>query len=440
MRPRNLLLNLAVILIVSGSAAAQQSVAPTGRMNPEMGRRDPADEVVESLIESVDPNWIAAKTCWITSKCPEPKYTTWFAADYMLSFLNNSTTPPLITSAPFGQPLGTAAALGQPGTQIVFGNGELNSNPYSGLRLTAGTWLSPDGCYGVEASGFFLLDRSLSGNASGTGAADSIAVGRPFVDVATGKETVAYSAFANQFSGSSSATMTTGLWGAELNGVLREDSLGLFGLQFLGGVRYLDFHQQLDLQDNSTPLGTATVPFAGVLAITNPNIVRVTDYYQTRNQFFGGQLGMRGKVNLRRLELGAGAKVALGGTHQNLTIRGTSEALTSSGQLVVLAPGGLLANASNMGSFSRNDLAIVPELDVKLGYRISNRFTAYLSYNLLIWQNVAMVGPQVNRNVDLRNVPTSAIFNVAPGTVGNANIVHSDLTVSTIMLGGCYKF
>ena len=393
--------------------------------------RDPLDQSIDALTSSIDRDWLGVP-------CAPSKYTIWGSAEYMLAFLPGSSTPPLITSSPNGVPQGTAAVLGQPSTSTLFGGNSISSNPYSGLRLTAGMWLSST--RGVEISGFFLAERSTSFQAGGSGASDSVAVGRPFIDATTGKETVAYSAFAGQLGGVSAATMNTSLWGTEINALFREEVSNRFQLTLLAGGRYLNLDQQLEMIDTATPQGTATVPFAGLLAISNPNMVRVTDSFQTRNQFLGGQLGLRSKVDVGKFEVGLGGKIAFGATRQTLTINGQSEGLASNGQLLIMTPGGLLANNSNMGSYSRTVAGIVPEFEVKVSYRVTENFSVFASYNFLYWDNVANVGNQVSRSVNLKNVPTSAVYASAPGTIGAATITSSDFSVNTFMFGGLLKF
>lgn len=431
---RQLTLVLCSIALVANSARAQNSTTTVCEpLSPDIARRDPTDEALDSALKSINFDWMP-------KSCPQPCYRVWFEADAMISQISGASTPPLITGSPAGIPIGTAAVVGQPNTSVLFGGNDLNASPYIGARFAAGVWLNSCRDRGVEIVGFFLPEQAVTGQASGPGTATSNAVGRPFLDATTGKQAAALSAFANQLTGSSAGSLTTDLWGMELNALARTETMGPLPLTFTAGVRYLDLDQHLGLQDVSTPNGTAAIPFAGILAITNPNSVRVIDTFQTRNQFYGAQLGVRTSYLLGRVELAAGGKFALGATHQTLLINGQTEVLNPNGQLAVLAPGGLLANASNIGTYTRNVIDIVPELDLKLGYRLTPRFTVHVGYNFLYWGNVAAAGNQLPRTVNLATVPTSGAFNLPAGLTPNATISDSRFTVSTIMLGGSFRF
>ena len=64
------------------------------------------------------------------------------------------------------------------------------------------------------------------------------------------------------------------------------------------------------------------------------------------------------------------------------------------------SPGGLLAQPTNIGHFTRTTPTAVPELGVKLGYRIRPNMQAYVGYTFLYWYHVARSGDQIDPNVD----------------------------------------
>lgn len=392
--------------------------------------KDPLDEALETVDRVFE--WPILNNC---SEC-RPRTRLWFSADYMLASFSGTATPPLVTTSVNGVPFGTAAVLGNPGTNIVVGGSSLEANPMSGVRLGGGAWTSDR--RGLEIVGFFFPTQSKSESVAGTGNAQSIAVGRPFVNLNTGAQTVAYSAFADQLSGGSSATYSTSLWGIEANALFRDPTGDRLNFAFLAGVRYLDLDQQIEAQDfTSSPLG---IPFVNQLLVTSPDLIRVTDTFQTQNQFVGGQIGVRSSLELGRIELGAGAKLAIGATYQRLQIAGESQIIQANGQVFASTPGGLLANAGNSGSYSRTVGSIVPELDFKVGYRVTPNCTLFVSYNLLYWDNVAQVGNQISPVVNPQFIPTNTPFNVPFGTVGRAVIARSDFTVNTIMFGATVKY
>jgi hypothetical protein len=90
---------------------------------------------------------------------------TWGSADYLLWWVRKAEVPPLVVT---GSPLDAfPGALGQPNTQVLFGNHERNYDTFSGLRLNLGAWLDGDRLWGVEAGGFALERRSVGFSACG---------------------------------------------------------------------------------------------------------------------------------------------------------------------------------------------------------------------------------------------------------------------------------
>lgn len=427
-----LLRRLLLVSVLSASPATARAQLLGNDTGPVVGAPvHPIDQAIDGVAHVFDGDWI-------DPPCPVAKHRIWGSAEYMVTWLSGNQLPPLITAGPAGAPFGAAAVLGAPGTRTVFGGGNTSDNPYSGARITIGAWLSEHYDRGAEVSGFVLGNRIASAGAIGTGAADSVAVGRPII--VGGQETVGYSAFANALSGGSFASLSTDYWGIEANGLWRERLIGTTFITFLGGVRYLDLQQDLEIQDRTTPQGFASVPFAGVLAINNPNIASVTDSYQTHNQFIGGQLGFRTNTEFKRFDLGLGAKIAVGGTMQTVGINGYSQVLASNGQAILTTPGGVLANPGNMGRFSREAFSAVPELEAKLAFRCTDYLSIFVSYDYLYWTRVANPGSQVSREVNLANVPTSGLYAFTPGLLGRANIQSSNFTANSIMFGATIKY
>ena len=73
--------------------------------------------------------------------------------------------------------------------------------------------------------------------------------------------------------------------------------------------------------------------------------------------------------------------------------------------------GGLLALNSNSGHFTRNRFSVVPEVRMTVGYQVTDWMKATVGYNCLVWSNVVRPGDQIDRGVDIRQIPRF----VAPG-------------------------
>jgi len=97
------------------------------------------------------------------------------------------------------------------------------------------------------------------------------------------------------------------------------------------------------------------------------------------------------------------ARLALGVTHQDVTIDGTQTFL--SGVNPDPRPGGLLAVGSNIGTQRRTNFSVVPEVGINLGYYVTDWMRISAGYNFLWWTNVVRPGDQIDRNVNPFLVP-----------------------------------
>src|SRR5579863_8341068 len=84
----------------------------------------------------------------------------WFQSDYLLWWTKNAPLPaPLVTSGSASDAV--PGALGQPGTQVIYGGQSVDLGAANGWRLDTGVWLDHEQRFGLEA-GFFILERQGS--------------------------------------------------------------------------------------------------------------------------------------------------------------------------------------------------------------------------------------------------------------------------------------
>ena len=96
-------------------------------------------------------------------------------------------------------------------------------------------------------------------------------------------------------------------------------------------------------------------------------------------------------------------RMAIGSTHQSVLIDGSTTISGSSVSTAITsqdATGGLLAQRTNIGEYTRNRFAVVPELGVTLGYAMTPQWRATLGYTFLYWSSVVRPGDQIDRNVN----------------------------------------
>ena len=109
------------------------------------------------------------------------------------------------------------------------------------------------------------------------------------------------------------------------------------------------------------------------------------------------------------MQVGVTAKLALGATQELVVIDGGTT-LSQPGAAPVTAPGGVLAQTSNIGRYFRNEFAVVPEIGLKLGWQIRPHVAANVGYNFLYWSHVVRPGDQLDRTVNPSLAPTDQLF------------------------------
>ena len=167
--------------------------------------------------------------------------------------------------------------------------------------------------------------------------------------------------------------MNSDFWGAEINGLYNLYRGNGLTVNLLGGYRYLQLNETLNINANST-LFTTTTYFdnMGNILVTAPpgSTVAVFDQFQTRNQFNGGQLGAEAYYQRGRWSLGGKAKLALGDTHETITVNGGTTVFPTSGNPVALT-GGNFATLQT-GRYTADRFAVAPEgHQLNVGYQFT---------------------------------------------------------------------
>ena len=92
-----------------------------------------------------------------------------------------------------------------------------------------------------------------------------------------------------------------------------------------------------------------------------------------------------------------------------------------------LFPAGYLAGPTNNGKQSATRFAVIPEVNLNVGYQVTRRAALLIGWSFLYASNVARPGDQIDRNINpsqfpsITGVPTTTLIGVPRPPQINAN-------------------
>ncbi|MFO0879977.1 MAG: BBP7 family outer membrane beta-barrel protein [Gemmataceae bacterium] len=325
----------------------------------------------------------------------------------LLWWLKPAQLPVLATSndALLGIPPG---ALGQPGTVPLI-SGRTGTDMTAGARALLGYWLDDEEQLGIEASYFFLAQTSTSRQISSPGGLlGTPTIFRPFDDVVLGTPNAQFIAGPG-LAGGLQVDLAQRMMGAEA--LVRSRLLNQceWRVDALGGFRFLALDENLDIRSRSIdPLGFA------------PTILEY-ESFAARNRFYGAEVGAEAQWQYGRLGFRTTGKLGLGVMNQVMQIRGSSlvsDPLTGQQESGATS---LFAQSTNIGRYSRNQLAFIPEIGVTANYRLTDCLNLSVGYTFLWISSVA----RPDRAIDFQT--TVATIGAAPaGAPHPAFTFHDD--------------
>lgn len=362
--------------------------APSPRVTPIGNRQDSRDRRSgRHLTRAPCP----ASALPVEAQTPPAAPAWWVSAEPLMWWVKSTPLSPTLTTYAAGSPSATTGfggELGVPGTTVLSPD-RMGYAPFGGGRLTIGRWLDSDPNFGLEASGFFLGDRSAGFSESSSGAPP---LRVPFFNVPPGvgfplgnsSFVLADPGFA---AGSQAISSSLRFWGVEADGLYHALNNERVNLSLLAGARYLDLAEGLSI------VSRESVPGVGIYT--------ATDNFSTRNQFFGADFGAKAQAQFGRFDGSLLAKVALGDNYQTVTVGGNSSVvgfgILSGGS----TPAGLFAQATNIGQRNRNQFSVAPELQVQVGYEVTSAVHVFVGYDFLYLSDVVRPGKQIDSTLNL---------------------------------------
>jgi hypothetical protein len=351
--------------------------------------------------------------------------------EYLLWGTRGMNLPPLVTTST-DTAQGDAGVLGEDGTRILLGGETVNSDARSGGRIIFGLWFDPCRRLGIEADYFALKNESEGFRDSSSG---TPILARPFFDIVAGEENASLTAFPNLTAGEIAAEVETRFQGAGVRAIYNlccGDGCGTScitccpvatGYRFdaIVGYRFLRLDDCVGITENATSLDSQA-----------PGSFLIRDSFQSENQFHGVDLGTNFSWCKGCFSLDLLSKIALGNTRSRIDIAGNS-IITEDGDSENFA-GGILAQRTNIGSYSADEFAVAPELGVTLGYQLNPCWRATIGYTFVYISRVARAGDQIDRDINTGLFPPEDVA-VTTHLRPEFNISYTDFWAQGMTVG-----
>jgi Putative beta barrel porin-7 (BBP7) len=338
--------------------------------------------------------------CGCCSDCCR-QYDVWGSVEFLMWWGKGTPLPPLVSTSLPGTLQGDAGVLGLSSTSILFGNEIAGNKLQGGGRVTAGIWMDPD--HNVAVGGrFFGTGGDTTRFAQSSTGAPILAI--PFFNAQLNQQDSFIVAFPGFSQGGVTARLTTNnIIGAEAFTEIMMSRDCRRRIDLIAGYQFFRLDDWLQIDSNST-LTQAGNPLAGLR-------VDLSDRFSTRNQFHGGEFGLRGRLARGQWSLNLLGQVAIGNMNQQVSIAGTTTT-TAVGGAPSTSQGGLLTQPSNIGTVERNRFAYIPQLIGNLNYHVNPNLSFHVGYNILWISDVALSGDQIDTTVNLNqpNGPARPAF------------------------------
>jgi hypothetical protein len=307
--------------------------------------------------------------------------------------MSNNNVPALVSASPFGTARENVGVL--PGAQVLFGNEPLGDDFRSGIRLQSGIWLDDCEKWGIEGEFTSLFEDNTNFFVSGDG---DPAIARPFfnADPNVNGEDSRLIAFddpngTDELDGFVNIDATSEFYSGGILLRRRLSQSHNSRWDFLVGYRYVSLDESLSINDQSVAQ-SANGQILG-------SVIEIRDDFSADNEFHGVDLGLAGSWDKGNWALEGMVKVALGNNQQTVTIDGDTTT-TIPGFAPFTSDSGLLTQSTNIGSFERDEFAVVPEARASASYFLTDNVRITGGYTMIYIDNVVRSGDQVDRVVN----------------------------------------
>ena len=313
----------------------------------------------------------------------------WVEADFLMWWLSQGSNPPLVSTGNPGDAI--PGALGQPGTQVLLGDGDLDTGKTLGGSLQVGWWLDVDRTWSVDADWFLMetdtIQFRLASDAAGN-PPTYLPVYRADPTLNREGSFVISEPGVEPFAGSIDVTRSTQLWGLEGHLARNVNRSSNRDIELICGLKYLSLREALELY--------GVLPYVYGAPARDEGL----DEFVTANHFYGLQLGVNCRQRKGRFALDVAPKVAVGLTHARLDVDGHYSQGLGAPNPITYA-GAFFTQPTNIGRASNTAFAVAPEVACALSVAVTKRLIARVGYDFLYVSACARVGDQIDRRINV---------------------------------------
>ncbi|MCS7020496.1 MAG: BBP7 family outer membrane beta-barrel protein [Gemmataceae bacterium] len=323
------------------------------------------------------------------------------SAEFLLWWTKSADLPPLLTtSSPQFQGI---PGLGD--TRTLFG-GNFGNTLHAGGRFTIGRWFGDDQIRAAEGRLFFL---GRTDSTFAVTSAEYPVLARPFFNINTPVGPLAeIIATPGRGLGAAVIDLQNDVWGADVNYRRLLWRSCCARLDALVGYRYFGMKERLGISESFISTGGSPVLVNGIPVVSGT----ISDVFRAENHFHGGQIGLAWENRWGRWTFDARATIAFGNVTQQGEIDGGQALLLANGQTVRYAGGLLALPNANIGRYTHNQFAVLPEVGVNLGYQLTQHMRLFVGYNFLYLGNALRPERMIDTTIDVARIPN---FPVAGG-------------------------
>ncbi len=300
--------------------------------------------------------------------------------------------PALVTTGPIDADPGDAGVIGADGTVVLVGSERFNESYRTGGRVTFGRVIDPICGRAIEFSYLGLEEHSRSIGLSDNG---FTVLARPFFNTVADRSDSRLIAFPDLVEGGLGIISATEFQTGEI--LFRETYVEMMGCrgEYFVGYRFARLDDLLRVDE-------ATVSLDGPTAGSTFDLF---DQFDTRNEFHGGQIGLRWTRECHPCwSFDLSTLIALGNTRGEALIDGRTIVRTVDGDATV-NEGGLLAQSTNIGAYRRDKFSGIAELRFVGRRRFTRCLSATFGYTLLYWSDVLRAGEQIDTSINVTQIP-----------------------------------